>query len=402
MERNKESLEKNSLRSAVVLKTDDYLFMQYLIDGKPWFMDIERTKPLENESLVGNVYKGKVKNTAINGMAFVDVGLDEDVMIGGADFSEGEQVLLQIVADRHDGKVMKGSLKIEFSSPLVFLETSAKKKAVKNPNHLFKHSKELTAERVKDLRKCEEEALRLIDTLEEIRSVVWRTSAESKNNEAVLKDFSETLSRWKSVRKAFATKIGVGLLSKAKGKAWNFLNNYLPHADVLLTNDEEIFELAKNKFNVQTRLFDNTDFFDFEILAEDLKSLSEERVSVNDDVNFKIDYTEACTFIDVNAGGFKKGRDAELTKLQINLLASSEIMRQISLRNVGGPIIIDFISLKESDSSLLLEKLNEESKKDRQKTIIYPETTRLGMVEMERKRTFKLTDPKDFEIMFSK
>lgn len=395
------SLKTISGKSAVILKTDDYLFMQYLIDGKPWFMDIERTKPQGNESLVGNIYKGKVKNTTINGMTFVDVGIGEDVMIGGADFSEGDYVLLQIVADPHDGKTLKGSLKIEFSSSLVFLEASAKKKAVKNPHHLIKHSKELSAERVKELKKCENDVLNMLDTVEEIRGIVWRTNAQNKDNDCVLKNFAETLSRWKNVRKDFATKIGPGLLLEANGKADNFVNNYLPHADVLLTNDLEFCEIAKNVYNITTHLFENADFFDFEAFAEELEVLGEDRVCVNEDVNFKFDFAEACTFVDVNSGGFKKGRDTELTKLKINLIASSEILRQISLRNVGGPIIIDFISLKECDSSVLLEKLVEESKNDRQKTTIFPEITNLGMVEMERKRTFKLTNPKDFEIMFS-
>lgn len=394
------NLTKTSLKSAVVLRTDDYLFMQYLVDGKLWFMDIE-TAMSEEASFVGNVYKGKVKNTTVNGMTFVDVGIGEDVMIGGTDFSDGEHVLLQIVADKHDGKAMKGSLKIELSSSLVFLEASAKKKAVKNPYHLIKYSKELSEERVKELKKFEKDALNLIGAIDEIRGIVWRTNAENKGNDHVLKDFSETLSKWNNLRKTFATKIGVGLLMKANGRAENFVNNYLPHADVLLTNDKAMCEMAKNAYGIQTHYFSNSDFFDFENLADELKVLGEDRVCVNDDINFKIDYTEACTFIDVNSGGFKKGRDAELTKLQINLIASSEILRQISLRNIGGPIIIDFISLGDLDTSILLEKLVEESKNDRQKTIIYPEITNLGMVEMERKRTFKLTNPKDFEIIFS-
>lgn len=394
--------KKTNGKGAVVLKTTDYVFMQYLVDGKPWFMDIERLNSPDGNSLVGNIYKGKVTNTTVNGMTFVDVGIGEDVMLNGTDFVDGEYLLIQIIADKHDGKTFKGSSKLTFPSSLVFLETSMRKKAVKNPYRLIRYSKELSDSRIKSLRKCEKDIVRLFEPEDEIRGVIIRTNVENNDNDQLVQDFSETISKWKEVRKAFATQVGVGLIMNADGKYANFVNTYLPHADFLVTNHSFSSEIAKKRFNIPTYYFDNSDFMDFGALERELKALGESRVEVTENINFKIDHTEACTFIDVNSGGFKKGKNEELTKLQINLIASKEILRQISLRNISGPIIIDFISLSESEVQPLIETLVAESKNDRQKTIIYPEITRLGMVEMERKRTYRMIDLKAFEIMFAK
>lgn len=399
---NNIDLKKTKGRGAVVLKTADYVFMQYLVDGKPWFMDIETFAPQDEVSTVGNIYKGKVTNTTINGMTFVDVGIGEDVMLNGTDFVDGEYLLVQIIADKHDGKALKGTSKITFSSSLVFLEASTRKKNVKNLYNLIRYSKELSLSKVKTLRKREKDIVSLFESNGEIRGLTIRTNAENKETDEVLQDISETLAKWQDIRKIFSTKIGVGLIKKSDGKFTSFVNTYLPHADFLVTNDNLLGDIAKSRYQIPVNVFDNSDFLNFADVENELRVMSESRVDVTENINFKIDYTEACTFIDVNSGGFKKGRDEEFTKLQVNLIASKEILRQISLRNISGPIIIDFISLVESEVQSLFDTLEAESKNDRQKTIIYPEITHLGMVEMERKRTYRLFNPSDFEIMFSK
>lgn len=398
----KEDLTKIKGKCATVLKTDDYVFMEYLIDGKPWYLDIESTDKANNSSLVGNIYKGRVKNTTVSGMTFADIGVGEDVMIGGTDFYDGEYLAVQVVSDKHDGKTFKASSKITFSSSLVILETSTRRKEVKKPRRLIKYAKELSSERIRELCELEKDIVDSIETLEEIRGIVIRTNAQDKDNESVYKEFEETLLKWNDVRKDFATKVGTGLLSSADGKFANFINTYLPHSDVLITNDSTLEKIAKEKYSFEVKHFDDCVFFDFESLDKELEVLDEERVNVTENINFKIDYTEACTFIDVNSGGYKKYRNEDDAKLKINVIASKEILRQISLRNIGGPIIIDFISLRADDVQTLIETLVEETKNDRQKTVVYREITNLGMVEMERKRTYRRIERKDFDIMFSK
>ena len=81
-----------------------------------------------------------------------------------------------------------------------------------------------------------------------------------------------------------------------------------------------------------------------------------------------------------------------------NLRAISEIARQIRLRNLSGIILVDFIDMDtESERQTVLEKMEEALKDDRVKNVVHG-FTKLGILEMTRKRTGEslrdlLTDP---------
>ena len=57
-----------------------------------------------------------------------------------------------------------------------------------------------------------------------------------------------------------------------------------------------------------------------------------------------IESTEALTVIDVNSGKFTGGRNLEDTILTTNLEAARELARQVRLRDIGGIIVVDFMT----------------------------------------------------------
>ncbi|HET9295274.1 MAG TPA: ribonuclease E/G, partial [Candidatus Binatia bacterium] len=96
---------------------------------------------------------------------------------------------------------------------------------------------------------------------------------------------------------------------------------------------------------------------------------------------------EALTAIDVNTGRFVGKRDQEETILKTNMEATSEVVRQLRLRNLGGIIIIDFIDMeKEGNRKKVYEALKSALKKDKARTNIL-KISELGLVEMTRQRT---------------
>lgn len=114
------------------------------------------------------------------------------------------------------------------------------------------------------------------------------------------------------------------------------------------------------------------------------------KVWLNSGAYLVIEPTEACTVIDVNTGkAVKKGKDREKHFLGINLEAAYEAMCQISLRNLSGIIIIDFIDMKsEEDNKRLIELLTELASNDPVKTTVV-DMTGLGLVELTRKKVHK-------------
>ena len=111
-----------------------------------------------------------------------------------------------------------------------------------------------------------------------------------------------------------------------------------------------------------------------------------------------IDEREALQTIDVNSGSAVISQNGMSLQLEENLRAVWEIARQIRLRNLSGIILIDFIDMdSEQEHQTVLEAMTQAVADDRVKNVIHG-FTRLGLLEMTRKRTGEslrdlLTDP---------
>ncbi len=120
-----------------------------------------------------------------------------------------------------------------------------------------------------------------------------------------------------------------------------------------------------------------------------LKEALEEKVWLKSGAYLVIQQTEALTVIDVNSGKVQKKHPKDDIYHIINKEAAEEIARQLSLRNLSGIIVIDFISqnTKEQDAGLL-SYLKHLVKKDSVKTNVI-DMTPLGLVEVTRKKVCK-------------
>lgn len=100
-----------------------------------------------------------------------------------------------------------------------------------------------------------------------------------------------------------------------------------------------------------------------------------------------IDEREALQTIDVNSGKTVKATDGGSLALEENLRAVAEIARQIRLRNLSGIILVDFIDMeKDSERELVMQAMVDALSDDRVKNVVHG-FTRLGLLEMTRKRT---------------
>ena len=134
-------------------------------------------------------------------------------------------------------------------------------------------------------------------------------------------------------------------------------------------------------------------------LRRQLSEAGERKIRIRNGGNIVIDRCEAMTVIDVNSGsaGAGQGRGgsgqaggagaAGFAYLETNLAACETIAAQIRLRNLGGMILIDFIDMEtENDRNRVADRMREALSSDRRKTVVH-RWTRLGILEMTRKRT---------------
>ena len=87
-----------------------------------------------------------------------------------------------------------------------------------------------------------------------------------------------------------------------------------------------------------------------------------------------IEHTEALHVIDVNSGNrSSSAKNQEESALEVNLIAATEIARQLRLRDMGGIIVVDFIDQNKADNrKKLFNHLKTEMKEDRAKHKILP------------------------------
>lgn len=107
-----------------------------------------------------------------------------------------------------------------------------------------------------------------------------------------------------------------------------------------------------------------------------------------------IEPTEALTVIDVNsgkmsAGKIPGGKETDEIYYRINMEAADEIALQLTLRNLSGIIIVDFINMKEEEQrKKLMAHLGDRLKQDPVKTRLM-DITSLGLVEITRMKVNK-------------
>lgn len=173
--------------------------------------------------------------------------------------------------------------------------------------------------------------------------------------------------------------------------------------DSVITDNKEYYEILNNSelFNEK-----NITLFDDEyITLKNLHSLEtylaralDKKVYLDCGGYLIIEPTEAMTVIDVNSGkaeGRKKDTASYIYK--VNKEAALEIAKQLSIRNISGMIMVDFISMDNpGDNERLLQLLGKELEKDKIRTRLI-DMTPLGIVEITRK---KVNSPLDKTVSF--
>ena len=127
--------------------------------------------------------------------------------------------------------------------------------------------------------------------------------------------------------------------------------------------------------------------FDAYGLSTELHRSLERKVWLKSGGYIVVDQAEALVAIDVNTGRFVGKKNLEDTILKTNIEAVEEIAFQLRLRNCGGIIIIDLIDMeKEENRQRVYRALETAIKKDRARPTIVA-VSKLGLIEMTRKRT---------------
>ena len=115
----------------------------------------------------------------------------------------------------------------------------------------------------------------------------------------------------------------------------------------------------------------------------EIKPLLDRKVRLSSGVELVFDTTEAATVVDVDSGGFPLSGDPQASAREVNRIAAKALVRLLSLREISGVVLIDFVSVDETGRKDLMAYLTDFADLDERLRVV--DMTALGIVELTRK-----------------
>ncbi|BAV95207.1 Rne/Rng family ribonuclease [Ichthyobacterium seriolicida] len=227
--------------------------------------------------------------------------------------------------------------------------------------------------------------------------IIVRTFAKDKKVSDLDTDLNSLVRKWDKLTQNIREKTAPSNVMKELDKASVILRDiFSDNFDKIISDDKELCReidehlkiIAPDKKNIVKYFNSSVPIFEKFGVERQIKTSFGKTVSLTKGVYLVIEHTEAMHIIDVNSGNRIKFEedDREQGILDINLIAASEIARQLKLRDMGGIIIIDFIDMKSKENrDSLFSFFSEEMKKDRAKHKILP-ITKFGLMQITRQR----------------
>ncbi|WP_427018136.1 Rne/Rng family ribonuclease [Pseudarthrobacter sp. P1] len=354
------------------------------------------------DSLIGNVYLGKVQNVLPSmEAAFVDIGRGRNAVLYAGEVNwdatklngqprrienalkSGDSVLVQVSKDPvgHKGARLTSQISLP-GRYLVYVPGGSM-------TGISRKLPDVERNRLKRILK---------DHLPESAGVIVRTAAEGASEEELTHDINRLRAQWEGIQsqtnstKMLAPEMLYGepdLTIKVVRDVFNedFTKLIVSGDDAWDTIEAYVTYVAPDLVDRLEKWTKPEDIFAAHRIDEQINKALERKVFLPSGGSLVIDRTEAMTVVDVNTGKFTgSGGNLEETVTKNNLEAAEEVVRQLRLRDIGGIIVIDFIDMVlESNRDLVLRRLVECLGRDRTKHQV-AEVTSLGLVQMTRKR----------------
>ncbi len=373
-------------------------------DGGARVAVIEDHTPVEvyfeppGAELVGSIFKGRVENV-LPGIeaAFVNIGLEKNSFLYVHDaravaqnqerkfrikeiLRPGQEVIVQVIKGPFGAKGPRVTTQVTIPGRYLVLAPTIQHTGVSRRIGL----------------PAERERLRQLAT--ELcpagMGLIVRTAAEGVSDADLRHDLEFLLQEWESIRRR-AREPGPKLLFKDVELLPRILRDYFTFdvkkliVDAVALEEQVLAIMSELGPGLKDRVLLETgrDLMEAYGVNREVERALKRRVWLKCGGYIVFDQTEALTSIDVNTGKYVGSQSLEETVLKTNLDAAREIARQLRLRNIGGIIIIDFIDMVEEKHRLeVINVLEEALRRDRVRSHILG-ITRLGLVEMTRKKT---------------
>lgn len=358
-----------------------------------------RMEPLEETSILGNIYVGKVKNIVPNiHAAFVEIWPDMPCYLplseepnlvyttktGKKGLCVGDEILVQVSKEAVKTKVPSVTADIQLTGK--YLVLTKDKKCIGLSAKLTKEEKKRLGQLFSD---CDVSQ----------RGFIVRTNARDGSREDIKTEAIRLTALYEQIRQTASYRTPFSRIYETPPAYLQALRDvYSDSLEKIVTDDSHLYETMKAYLSVQQpEDMDKLSFYQDAILPlhklysleTEIEHATSSRVWLKSGGYLIMQQTEALYVVDVNTGKFEGKKKSQDTFLKINLEAAREIARQLRLRNISGIILVDFINMEDKAyQQQLLDFLNKELKRDPIKTVLV-DMTPLELVEITRKKVRK-------------
>lgn len=379
-------------------------------DGRLSLLWAERA---DERSFVGNIYKGRVTHVERSiGAAFVDIGLERPGFLHGDDappfgdeppapadpsapreprpiesvLTVGQEVVVQVVRDvvLHKGPTLTGRVSIP-GRLLVLLQGSSRKAVSRKITDQTEHDRLA-------------EIIAAVPGAEAF-GVVARTASVGATVEDLTRELRELMAEDAAIRAAAQTRSAPALLrgeSDFVVRAVRELTARAPEGSSGPTRVVVDTEAGRSRAEASLVGSSNAPVVELHAgpmplfhahgIEREVRTLDEPRVPLPGGACLVIHETEALWAIDVNSGRMRDAESLEETALAVDLLAASEVARQIRLRDLGGLVVVDFIDCMDpANRAKVEERLRAELLKDPARMRVAP-LSEFMVAEITRRR----------------
>ena len=395
-----------------------------LNDGK--LIELHKEENSENQFNVGDIFLAKIRKTmpGLNA-AFVNVGYEKDGFLHYHDLGPKISTSLKFVKSVSTGKLKdfnlsnfpfeneidkNGSINDALKSNQSILVQIVKEPiSTKGP----RLSSELSiagrfivlvpfSDRVSISQKIEDKAekSRLKKLVHSIKpkgfGVIVRTVAEGKKTAELDKDMQNLLAKWTAMcKKLHKAELPSTVLSEMNKTSSILRDLFNDSFSAIHVDDKALYgqikqtvqRIAPKKESIVKLHQSDVPIFEKYGVERQIKTAFGQTVSSSKGTYLVIEHTEALHVIDVNSGNrSNKSKNQEGTALEVNIIAATEVARQLRLRDMGGIIVVDFIDMSSPENrKQLFQHLKDEMASDKAKHKILP-PSKFGLIQITRQR----------------
>lgn len=353
---------------------------------------------LNSDSILGNIYIGKVKNIQKNiQAAFIEIENGIMCYYSMAEKASpcfvnvkknnvlkiGDEMIVQVSKEGIKSKLPYVSSNLNFTGRYLVLTSERKE---------LGFSGKLKKEEKKQIREI------LKDKIPENVGIIVRTNCRDAQEEEILHELEELMKRYEAVLQKGKSRVCFSVLEKSMPEYMQILQNlYSQDLEEIVTDKQELYECAVQYLKGYKQQEKIVRYYEDKLLPlyklynlqKAFEQAQNERVWLKSGGFLVIQQTEAFVCIDVNTGKCTSKKDMQETFRKINLEAAKEIAWQLRLRNLSGIILIDFINLERAeDKEELMQTLQKYLWQDSIKGTVV-DMTELNIVEVTRKKVKK-------------